>query len=791
MGAFQVIDVPESIDFDSSEPIRIPDILPAVALRDMVLLPFTIVPLAVGRASSLEAINKALAGNRQVLLLAQRDGSLENPGQDDLYDVGCVGQIMRMVKLPDGDLRVLVQGLARAHVDYITHTEPHLEVRISALAEPSLDPVPDHLEVLSRSIREGMEKAVTLGRQISPEVMLVAASLNDPLRLADLVTANLGLKLEDAQSVLEALEGEPRLELVHRLVERENALLEMQHEISSKVRGDMDRNQKEFFLRQQLRTIQKELGEIDDLDQEIDNLRKRADEAGLDEVAREEVDKQLRRLTTMHPDSAESSVIRTWLDWMVGLPWSKISSDDLDLEKARQVLDQDHFGLEKIKERIIEILAVKRLKPDGHSPILCFVGPPGVGKTSLGRSIARALGRQFARNSLGGIRDEAEIRGHRRTYVGALPGRIIQALSQAGTSNPVFMLDEVDKLGADGRGDPSSALLEVLDPEQNHAFRDHYLGIDVDLSRVLFIATANVEDTIQPAFLDRMEVIRLSGYTEEEKLAIAQRHLVPQSLDDSGLSPDQLTFTDASLRLLVAGYTREAGVRNLQRQIGAVCRKMAVKVASGESRRRRISPALVERLLGPRIFLAESRLSEPRVGVSTGLAYTAAGGDVLLVEALALSGKGQLKLTGSLGEVMQESAAAALSRARAHAEALNIDPAWFMTHDIHLHVPEGGVPKDGPSAGITLLTAILSVASGRAVRHDLAMTGEITLRGEVLPIGGVKEKVLAALRSGITEILLPRHNERDLADLPLSARRKAHIHFVATADDVLEAALLP
>jgi ATP-dependent Lon protease len=775
----------------TAEVLSVPEVLPTVALKDTVVLPYSIVPLTVGRETSLRAVDEALAGDRLVLLLAQRDAQNDAPGEGDLHDIGCVARIMRMLKLPDGTVRVLAQGLARARADYLSRTEPFLESRISHLEEPETDIPADRFEVLARSIREGLERIGTLGRQISPEVMLVATSLEDPVRLADLATANLGLKVEDSQSVLEAIDPVERLELVHRLIERESAMLEMQQEISTQVRGEMDRNHREFFLRQQLRAIQKELGDIDDLDREIEELRSKIDESDLPDHARKEVDKQLRRLSGMHPDSSETSVLRTWLDWMAGLPWSRASVDQLELDQARGVLDEDHYGLDKVKERILEFLAVRRLKPDGRSPILCLVGPPGVGKTSLGRSVARAMGRKFTRTSLGGVRDEAEIRGHRRTYVGALPGRIIQGISQVGTCNPVFMLDEVDKIGADVRGDPSSALLEVLDPEQNNAFRDHYLGVDFDLSRVLFIATANLTETIQPAFLDRMEVIRLSGYTEEEKIEIARRHLIPRQIEANGLADHPVDFGPATIRRLISGYTREAGLRNLEREIASVCRKMAVRVASGASAPTRVTPASVEKLLGPARFLADRPLAEPRVGVATGLAYTSVGGDVLLIEVLALPGKGRLKITGSLGEVMQESATAAMSRARLHGAALNIPPTWFDEHDLHVHVPEGGVPKDGPSAGVTMLCAVLSTASGRPIRNDLAMTGEITLRGDVLPVGGIKEKVLAAIRVGIHDLLLPAENERDLHDLPPAARRRARIRFITRADEALEAALLP
>jgi len=773
------------------EPVHIPDVLPVMALKDVVLFPYVIVPLSVGREKSVKAVDQALSENRLIFLLTQRDASVEDPEPEDLFEIGCVAVIMRMLKLPDGNIRILVQGLSRARVDYFTRTEPYLEARLTRLEEPELTPGDLEAEAFMRSIKQGLEKAVNLGKQISPEVMLVAANLDDPLRLADLAASNLGLKVADAQRVLETIDPLPRLKLVNELVGKEIALLEMQQEISSQVRGEMDKSQREYFLRQQLKAIQKELGEGEDLEEEVEEYREKAKEAGLSEEAREEFEKQLKRLANMHPDSAEASVIRTWLDWMVGLPWSRVTEDNLDIGQARRILDEDHYDLEKIKERILEFLAVRRLKPDGKGPILCFVGPPGVGKTSLGRSIARALGRKFVRISLGGVRDEAEIRGHRRTYVGAMPGRIIQGINQAGTSNPVFMLDEVDKLGADFRGDPSSALLEVLDPEQNDSFRDHYLGVAYDLSKVLFIATANITDTIQPAFLDRMEVIRLSGYTEEEKIEIARRHLIPKQMDENGLRTGQVALTTPALRLLIDGYTREAGLRNLEREIGSVFRKVAVRLAEGKRAPKRITPAMVEGWLGPRKFLPEAQLKDDRVGVVTGLAYTPYGGDVLFIEALAFPGKGELRLTGSLGDVMKESAQAALSFARAHAADYGIDSGWFDGHTIHVHVPAGAIPKDGPSAGVTMLTAIVSVASGRKVRHDLAMTGEITLRGDVLPVGGIKEKVLAALRAGVLDILLPAENRRDLADLPPRARRQARIRFVEHAREVLDVALTP
>ena len=769
--------------------ISIPDVLPVIALRDAVLFPFAIIPLTVGRDISVRAVDDALSGDRLVLVLTQKDPQSENPKPEELYQTGCVAHIMRMLKLPDGTIRILIQGMSRARVDYFTRTEPSFEARLTPLEEP--DPGESELEAKAfvRSIKQGLERVSTIGKQISPEVILITSGLEDPLRLADLAASNLGLDAADAQNVLETIDAMPRLRRVHELLEREIALAEMQEQISSQVRGEIDRNQREFLLRQQLRTIQQELGEIDDVELEIAEYREKAAALGLSQEAREAVDRQLRRLGTMHPESAESSVARTWLDWMTSLPWATISDDNLDIAAARSILDEDHFDLEKVKERILEFLAVRQLRPESKGPILCFVGPPGVGKTSLGRSIARALGREFARSSLGGVRDEAEIRGHRRTYVGALPGRIIQGLSQAGTSNPVFMLDEVDKLGADVRGDPSSALLEVLDPEQNDSFRDHYLGVVYDLSKVLFIATGNVTDTIQPAFLDRMEVIRLSGYTEEEKLEIARRHLIPRQVEENGLSARGLKFTSAAIVRLISDYTREAGLRNLEREIGSVCRKVAVQVAEGRRSIGRVSPPAVERFLGPPRHLMDRPLERDRIGVATGLAYTPVGGELLLVEAIPLAGKGNLELTGSLGEVMKESATAALSLARARSTEFGITENWFAKHSLHIHVPAGGVPKDGPSAGATILSAIISAASGRSVRHDLAMTGEITLRGDVLPVGGIKEKVLAALRVGITEVLMPAENERDLIDLPQSARKKLKFVFVSTVDDVLKSAI--
>lgn len=774
-----------------NEVIAIPDVLPAVALKDVVLFPYVMMQLSIGRTRSVAAVDVAAAADRLFLVLTQKDPSQENPSPDDLFHIGTVVTITRMVKLPDGSIRVVVQGVSRAKVEYFLEEEPFFRTRITRLDEPPPPPEDLEVEAFMRTVRENLEKVAELGRQISPEVMLIAAQLQDPARLADLVAANLNLKPADAQKVLEAIDIKKRLRIVNEFLEHELALLEVQRQIASQVQGELDKTQREFVLRQQLKQIQKQLGESDDVEAEIARYQELMEKKALSQEARSEAEKQLRRLRLAPPESAEAAVIRTYLDWLLGLPWGIYSQDNLDLDNAKRVLDEDHYDLERIKQRIIEFLAVRKLKPDSKGPILCFVGPPGVGKTSLGKSIARALGRKFVRISLGGVHDEAEIRGHRRTYVGALPGRIIQGINQAETANPVFMLDEIDKIGADFRGDPSAALLEVLDPEQNYDFHDHYLDVAFDLSHVMFIATANITETIHPAFLDRMEVLRLSGYTEEEKLHIAFRHLIPKQLAENGLTEEHVTFTKKGTAFLISRYTREAGLRNLEREIGAICRKVATRLATGQSNKVRVTPTRVEKFLGPPPFLPETQLREDQVGVATGLAWTPVGGDVLHVEALALPGKGELRLTGHLGEVMKESALAAASYLRANAARLNIPAEFFDTHSFHVHIPAGAIPKDGPSAGITVLAALASVATGRPVRRDLAMTGEITLRGQILPVGGIKEKLLAALRAGITEVCLPKENMRDVQELPSYIRKKLQIRLVEEAFQVLELALFP
>jgi ATP-dependent Lon protease len=773
------------------EAIKIPDVLPVLPLKDTVIFPYIILPLSVGRDKSVLAVDRALAESRVIMLVAQKDAANDNPGEEDLYGLGTAAVIMRMLKLPDGRIRILVQGLSRARIHHISQTEPYLQAKIERVEEPRPEVEPLEIEALLRSVKESLDRAVSLGKAISPEVMVITANLDDPGRLADLAASNLDLKPAEAQGILETTDPIERLRKVSDMIAREIQVLTMQQEISSTARGEMDKSQREYFLRQQLKAIQQELGEGEELTEEIANYRRLAEDKGIPEEAREELERQIRRLERSHPESAETQIIRTYLDWLTALPWATQSEDDLNLDHAQQVLDEDHYDLEKIKERILEYLAVRKLKSDTRGPILCFVGPPGVGKTSLGRSIARSLGRKFVRISLGGVRDEAEIRGHRRTYVGALPGRIIQGIRQAGTSNPVFVLDEIDKIGADFRGDPSSALLEVLDPEQNFSFVDHYLGVAYDLSRVMFIATANMLEPIQPAFLDRMEVIRLSGYTEEEKMHIARQHLIPKQMRENGITEENIEFAPDGIRSIIAGYTKEAGLRNLERELAAVCRKVAVKVARGGAEQVVvINPEKVEEILGPRKHFAEELLGRDRVGIATGLAWTAVGGDLLFIEVVAVPGKGQLLLTGSLGDVMKESAQAALSYARAYSGAHGVAEDFFSRHDVHVHVPAGSIPKDGPSAGITIGTAILSVLTQRPVNRRVAMTGEITLRGDVLPIGGLKEKVLAAKLAGIHTVIIPKLNRRDLTEIPDTITKDLTFHYVEHMDEVLAIALL-
>ena len=771
------------------EALKLPDVMPVLPLKDAVVFPYIILPLSIGRDSSLQAVDHALSEERILMLVAQQDPAVDEPQEKDLHRIGTAGIIMRMLKLPDGRIRILVQGVARARIEHFSQTDPFLQAKIQRVDEP---PAPESdlaLEATVRSVKGGLETVVNLGKNISPEVVVIAANLDDPGRLADLAASNLDLEADQAQSILCTLDPRQRLTKVNEALAHEIELLTMQQEINSQARGEMDRSQRDYFLRQQLKAIRQELGEGEELGEEIGGYRQLAEEKEMPPAARGELERQIGKLERSHPESAETTVIRSHLEWLTALPWGVVSDDKLDLQHAAKILDEDHYGLAEIKERILEYLAVRKLNPDAKGPILCFVGPPGVGKTSLGRSIGRALGRRFVRLSLGGVRDEAEIRGHRRTYVGAMPGRILQGLRQAETSNPVFMLDEIDKLGTDFRGDPSSALLEVLDPEQNSTFQDHYLGVAYDLRRVLFITTANELGPIQPAFLDRMEVIRLSGYIEDEKVEIAKRHLIPKQIGEHGLRAKHINFSPPALRKIIRDYTKEAGLRNLERELAKICRKVAVQVAKGkETAKARVSLRTVEELLGPARHFSDELLARGRVGVATGLAWTPTGGDLLFIEAVAVPGEGKLLLTGQLGEVMKESAQAAVTFARSCAPRVGAAPELFSSHDIHIHVPAGSIPKDGPSAGTTIGAALVSLMLQKPVDRHLAMTGEITLRGDILPIGGLKEKILAARAAGIRTVVLPALNKRDLDGIGPDLKEGMSFRLVDHFDEVLDTA---
>ena len=777
-------------DIDPIEEYEVPDELPMMAIRDAIIFPSMIVPLFVGRDASVSAVNEAMASDRLIFLAAQKNPQIEEPDEADIYRTGVVAAVMRTLQLPDGRLKVLVQALVKARVLDFLAQKPHFHVRIEPMEEPEVE-VTIEVEALMRHVREQAERLFNLKGIYTHELGSLLTSVEQPGRLADVVSSNLRLPIPQAQALLEQLDPVERLKAISRILAREIEVSSVQAKIQSEAREELTRSQRDIFLREQLRAIQRELGEIDERSKEIENYRERIEEAGMPKEAEEEALKQLKRLEFMHPDSSEATIVRTYLDWMVELPWSKSSRDKLDIKRARRILDEDHYDLEKIKERIVEFIAVRKLKRTVKGPILCFVGPPGVGKTSLGRSIARALGRRFVRISLGGVRDEAEIRGHRRTYIGAMPGRIIQSLRRAGTNNPVFMMDEVDKLGQDFRGDPAAALLEVLDPEQNSAFSDHYLEIPFDLSKVLFILTANMLDTIPSALLDRLEVLRLAGYTEDEKRAIAERYLIPRQIGENGLKREQIEISSNALMQIITEYTEEAGVRELERQIGAVCRKVATRVAEGEEGPFRITGANLHKYLGPPRYIPDFEKEASQVGVATGLAWTPYGGDVMRIEVQVMPGKGNLTLTGLMGEVMKESAMAAQSWIRARADRLGIDPKVFEESDIHIHVPSGAIPKDGPSAGITMATAMVSAFLGRAVDKDVAMTGEITLTGRVLAIGGLKEKVIAALRMGIHTVVIPEKNARDLEEIPANIKRRIEFRLVRSIDEVLEIALLP
>ncbi len=771
------------------EKLHIPGTLPVLVMRDIVVFPYMIVPLYVGRPKSKRAVDLVLNSDRMILLLTQKDVNVEEPLQKDMYTVGTVALVVRMLKLPDGRMRVLVQGISRVSVKNYNDDDKivYADVQIIEDQEPKRLSMKD--KALIKNVRERFEQTGRLGKQIPSEIFVIVENIEEPGKLADIIASNLDLKIPDSAKILMEEKSMKRLQKVYEFLTYELEMLNIQNQINLKAQGEMDKNQREYFLRQQLKAIQKELGEESDSGEEIATYIKRMKEINMPEEPQKEVEKNIDRLKKMHPESAESTVVRNYLDWMLDLPWSVSTIDNLNLKHAKTVLNQDHYGLEKVKERILEYLSVRKLTTKAHGPILCFVGPPGVGKTSLGRSIASALNKKFVRISLGGVRDEAEIRGHRRTYVGALPGKIIQDIKKAGANNPVFMMDEVDKIGSDFRGDPSSALLEVLDPEQNNAFVDHYLGVAFDLSKVLFITTANMLEPIQPAFKDRMEIIHIHGYTEEEKIEIAKRHLIPRQLDANGLSDKLLEFTDGAIKNLIALNTREAGVRNLEREISSICRKVAHKVALGEKKLHKITIRNLEKYTGPAKLFRDQLLEENSVGVATGMAYTAYGGDILFIEVKLLPGKGKLILTGSLGEVMKESATAALSFLKSEAANLGIGNEEFEKNDIHIHVPEGGTPKDGPSAGVSLTTALCSAFTGIPVNREIAMTGEITLRGKVIPVGGIKEKVLAAKRAGIKKIIMPEKNKKDLLDIKEIYLAGIEFAFVKNISEVVDMAL--
>ena len=779
---------------DPAEKLSIPAELPILPLRDTVLFPNSFMPLAVAREASVRLIDEATATGRMIGVFTQREAATEEPLQEDLYPIGTATHIHKLFKLPDGSLRLIVQGLARIKLDQLVHTRPYLRGQVSPAEEQLRDE--DHLEIdaLQRNIKSNFQQVVSLSPLLSDDLQSLAANITDPGKLADFIASSLTtIGTAVKQEVLETLDIRARMDVLNRLLIKELEVLELGSKIQSQVQSEVGRNQREYFLREQLKAIQKELGEGDDQAKEIEELRAKIDGAGMPDTVKKEAIRELDRLSKMPVAAAEYTVSRTYLDWIVALPWAKRTEDSIDLRRTKDVLDADHSGLEKVKDRVLEYLAVRKLNPDVKGPILCFLGPPGVGKTSLAKSIANALGRKFVRVSLGGMRDEAEIRGHRRTYIGALPGQVIQGLRRAESKNPVFILDEIDKLGMDFRGDPASALLEVLDPEQNNTFRDHYLDVPFDLSEVLFLTTANVMDPIPPPLRDRMEVLELAGYTEEEKLKIAFEHLISKQVKNHGLTPEQMQFTEPAMRSVIRNYTREAGVRNLEREIGALCRKVARRRAEGDEQPVVITPEAVTEFLGAPTFLdeeIENRTKDP--GVAVGLAWTPAGGEVLFVEASRMQGGGSLTLTGHLGDVMKESARTALSWFRANSTHYGVDPAFYKDAEIHLHVPSGAIPKDGPSAGVTMVTALASELSARPVRGDIAMTGEITLSGRVLPVGGIKEKVLAARRHGIKEMILPRQNEKNVReDLTEELRSELTLHYVQEIEEVLAIALTP
>ena len=777
------------IEEDSAN-AEIPTALPMLPVRDVVIFSDMVLPLFIGRDRSIRAVEEGVAKDGFLMLVTQKDPAIENPTADDIFMVGTVSRVLRMLKLPDGRVKALVQGVAKAKITRFLRKRSFYRVKIEKIEELPSDEIDLETEALMRFVRESSEKILSLRGELSGDISTILESIEEPGKLADLAASNLKLKIQESQGLLELTDPVKRLRRVNDLLSRELELSTVQAKIESDVKDEISKSQRDYFLREQVRAIYKELGEQDDRTVEIEDYRKKIKRAKMPKEADDEAIRQLKRLEQMHPDSAEATVSRTYLDWLVELPWNKSSRDNFDISKAKAVLEKDHYGLEKVKDRILEYLSVRKLNPKMKGPILCFVGPPGVGKTSLGQSIARALKRKFIRISLGGIRDEAEIRGHRRTYIGALPGRILQGLKQCGSNNPVFMMDEIDKLGADFRGDPSAALLEALDPEQNTSFSDHFLNIPFDLSKVMFILTSNLTDTIPSALLDRMEIISLSGYTEEEKAVIAEKYLIPRQIKENGLKRRSLSISSGALRQMIAEYTSEAGLRNLEREIAAICRKIARKIAESEKEPFVVTRNNLHKYLGIAKYGPEMEREENQVGLSTGLAWTQAGGELLYVEASLIGGKGDLIVTGQLGDVMQESARAALSYARANSISWGVKDKKFESFDIHIHVPAGAIPKDGPSAGIAMATALISAFTDRPVRNDVAMTGEITLRGRVLPIGGLKEKALGAMRAGIRTIIIPEKNKKDLADIPRHLKRKIKFIPVKHMSEVVAQAIV-
>jgi ATP-dependent Lon protease len=763
--------------------------VPLLPLRDIIVFPHMVVPLFVGRQRSIRALEEATQKQGPIFLSSQKDAKTNEPAEDDIYKIGTLGTVVQMLKLPDGTVKVLIEGKRRAQIArFINNPEFFL---VDVEEAPEVNERNTEVEALTREVHTTFENYVKLKKKIPPEMVMSVSSIDDPGRLADTIVAHLGIKLEDRQNLLETFNAAERLEKVLGHMRAEIEILEVERRIRSRVKKQMERSQKEYYLNEQMRAIQKELGEKDEFKNEIQEIEEKIKQKKLSAEAREKIDKELKKLKMMSPRSAEATVVRNYIDWILSLPWNEFTDDKLDITEAERVLEEDHYGLEKVKERILEYLAVQSLVGKIKGPILCLVGPPGVGKTSLGRSIARATGRKFVRVSLGGVRDEAEIRGHRRTYIGALPGKIVQSMKKAGSSNPVFLMDEIDKMSTDFRGDPSSALLEVLDPEQNTAFNDHYLDLDYDLSKVMFITTANTLDRIPRPLQDRMEIIRIAGYTELEKLSIAKRYLLEKQKEANGLTPENVTFTDNALLGVIRHYTKEAGVRSLEREIAAICRKVAVEVVKKDrNTHMQVGTKSLHKYLGPVKYRYGKAEDEQKVGVTTGLAWTELGGELLATEVTVMPGKGQLIITGKLGDVMQESAQAAMSYVRSRATELGMDKDFYQKLDIHIHVPEGAIPKDGPSAGITMATSLVSALTAVAVRNDLAMTGEITLRGTILPIGGLKEKVLAAHRAGIKKVLIPAENEKDIEEIPAAVLKTVELELVAHMDDVLKKALV-